>query len=154
MVDFNKILPLARIGVFGAVSFMSLIVLALSAHLISVTSGSYGYYYGFTALGIATAILSLATLPAMYVHILSLLVRENAFVQTPCLSQVLDCAEPTRRLPCLHRCGNCMALVPLDHVGCCGWIRIQLVGPQPLSLWSVRRGPSRPGIRLPQLAPL
>ena len=65
MVEINKLLPLARTIVFGGVSLLSLVVFALSAHIISLTSRTYGGYYYFTALGLATAILTLLTLPAM-----------------------------------------------------------------------------------------
>ncbi|KAJ3544173.1 hypothetical protein NMY22_g2875 [Coprinellus aureogranulatus] len=68
MVDAKNLLPLLRIGVFGSVCVLSLIVFALSAHIISVTSTArYGYYFTFTALGLATALLTLISLPAIYV---------------------------------------------------------------------------------------
>ena len=50
-------------------TFFSLIVLALSAHITSWTSSFiYGGYYSFAALGIATAILTMLTLPTAYVQ--------------------------------------------------------------------------------------
>ena len=67
MVDAKKLLPLVRLGVFGGVCVLSLIVFALSAHIISYTSSFRGYYYTFTALSLATAILTLLSLPALYV---------------------------------------------------------------------------------------
>jgi hypothetical protein len=73
MVDAKKLLPLVRLGVFGGVCFLSLIVFALSAHIISYTSSvrdiTYrsGFYFTFTALSLATAILTLLSLPALYV---------------------------------------------------------------------------------------
>lgn len=68
MVDFNKWLPLARTVAFGAVCLFSVITFCLSAHIISLTT-SYrrGAYYHFTALSLASAILSLLSLPALYV---------------------------------------------------------------------------------------
>jgi hypothetical protein len=44
----------------------SFIVLALSAHVTNLTTNFYGVYFTFAALSIATAILSLISLPAMY----------------------------------------------------------------------------------------
>lgn len=66
MVDLNKLLPTARLVVFSIVCVLSLIDFAIACHLISGTTTYYGYYYTFAALGLATAILSLLTLPVMY----------------------------------------------------------------------------------------
>ncbi|KAJ2930672.1 hypothetical protein H1R20_g6410, partial [Candolleomyces eurysporus] len=68
MVDFNKVLPLARTVAFGAVCLFSLITFCLSAHIISLTNAyRRGAYYHFTALSLASSILSLISLPALYV---------------------------------------------------------------------------------------
>lgn len=80
----NKVLPLTRLVVFGmyisispvgrlnnvigAVSLFSLITLALSGHMLDTTIREpSGYVYDFVALALAVSILSLLSLPAMYV---------------------------------------------------------------------------------------
>ena len=72
MVDFNKLMPLARTVAFGVVCLFSIIILCLSAHLIAYTNSfRRGAYYGFSALALATSILSLLSLPALYVFSIS-----------------------------------------------------------------------------------
>ena len=79
MVDFNKLLPQARMIVFGVVCTLALIVFCLGCHL---TSRLYGGYYGFSfyasfgPLAIATSLLTLLTLPVMYFLSVS---RKGAF---------------------------------------------------------------------------
>lgn len=51
----------------GTVVLFSIIVLGLSAHVTWFTTTFYGGYYTFAALSIATAILSILTLPTMSV---------------------------------------------------------------------------------------
>ncbi|KAH7922791.1 hypothetical protein BV22DRAFT_633511 [Leucogyrophana mollusca] len=55
-------LPLFRTIVFGVSVFCSFIVLGLSGHLVSPTEG-----YTFAGLGVATAVLTLLTMPAMFI---------------------------------------------------------------------------------------
>ncbi|KAF5337191.1 hypothetical protein D9611_002896 [Ephemerocybe angulata] len=67
MVELNKVLPLARMAVFGVTSLFSLIIFAISVHFIAATNAyRRGAYYEPTALQLATAIMTLLTLPAMY----------------------------------------------------------------------------------------
>jgi hypothetical protein len=65
MVDINKLLPLARMAVYGFVSFLSLIVLALSCHIVYLMNQS-GFVLSFGALCLATAALTLISLPPLY----------------------------------------------------------------------------------------
>ncbi|KAG2014126.1 hypothetical protein CC2G_010969 [Coprinopsis cinerea AmutBmut pab1-1] len=65
MVNFNSLLPLVRMILFGVVTLLSVIVFALSAHIIDYTRG-YGFYWNFAALSLATGILTFLTLPVMY----------------------------------------------------------------------------------------
>ncbi|TFK43037.1 hypothetical protein BDQ12DRAFT_162569 [Crucibulum laeve] len=64
---FSHSLPMIRLAVLSAVTILSLIVLALCAHLLSFTNKflGAGTYFTFSALGLATALLSLLTLPVM-----------------------------------------------------------------------------------------
>jgi len=64
-----SIIPLARLVAFGLVSLFSLVIFALSAHIHAFTHKIFfGVgYFTFAALSLATAILSLLTLPAMVV---------------------------------------------------------------------------------------
>jgi hypothetical protein len=65
-MGLNEILALARTAVLGAVTVFAIIVFPLSAHIIHVTTSSIrGFYYDFAALGLAVAILTLLTFPAM-----------------------------------------------------------------------------------------
>lgn len=59
---------MARMAAFGVVCLFSVIIFCLSAHIISVTN-SYrrGAYYQFTAVSLATAIMSLLSLPGLCV---------------------------------------------------------------------------------------
>ncbi|KIY71757.1 hypothetical protein CYLTODRAFT_418477 [Cylindrobasidium torrendii FP15055 ss-10] len=59
-------LPLFRLVALSTASVFSLIVLGLAAHVISATS-TVGFYYTFNALSVATAALTLVTLPVMLV---------------------------------------------------------------------------------------
>ncbi|KAF5388246.1 hypothetical protein D9615_000024 [Tricholomella constricta] len=61
----TPLIPTLRLAAFGVVSVFSLIVLALSAHLINTTTTFYGGYFSFSALGVATAVLTMLTLPVM-----------------------------------------------------------------------------------------
>jgi magnesium-transporting ATPase (P-type) len=64
--DLNATLRLARTVVFSVASLFAFIVLALSASITNYTSSFYyGGYFTFAALGIATAVLTLLTLPPM-----------------------------------------------------------------------------------------
>lgn len=49
----------------GTVVLFSVIVLGLSAHVTALTTTYYGGYFTFAALSIATAVLSIVSLPAM-----------------------------------------------------------------------------------------
>ncbi|KAG5645770.1 hypothetical protein DXG03_005307 [Asterophora parasitica] len=61
----SALLPRLRLVSFGVVSLFSLVVLGLSAHLINLTTTYYGVYFTFAALGTATSLLSLLSLPAV-----------------------------------------------------------------------------------------
>ncbi|KAF8816511.1 hypothetical protein BYT27DRAFT_7182087 [Phlegmacium glaucopus] len=66
MADFNHIMKLLRMGVFGVASLFAFIVIVLGGLVTSFTNSySTGYYFTFAALGIATGLLTLLTLPAM-----------------------------------------------------------------------------------------
>jgi hypothetical protein len=67
MVDLNKLIPTARLVVYSIVCVLSLINFCIACHLISETTRYYySFYWTFTALGLATALLSLLSLPVMY----------------------------------------------------------------------------------------
>ena len=51
----------------GTASVFAVIVLGLAADWISVTETDLGYYFAYVALAIATAVLTIVTVPAMYV---------------------------------------------------------------------------------------
>jgi hypothetical protein len=53
-----------RLVVFGVVSVLALIVMALSAHWISVTESNFNSYYRYAALALATALMTFSV-PAM-----------------------------------------------------------------------------------------
>lgn len=61
MVDVNKLIPLARLGVFSGVCLLSVIVFALSCHVLNSAGG-----WAFAGLSLATAILTLISLPPLY----------------------------------------------------------------------------------------
>ncbi|KIO06878.1 hypothetical protein M404DRAFT_416562 [Pisolithus tinctorius Marx 270] len=58
---------IARIIVLALLVVFSLIVVGLSGHLISLTEEYYAFYFVFCALGIATAVLTIFTVPVMLV---------------------------------------------------------------------------------------
>ncbi|KAF9004794.1 hypothetical protein BDQ17DRAFT_1171965, partial [Cyathus striatus] len=60
----------------GTVSVFSLIVMAMCAHLISFTISLDNIYFNFSALGLATALLTMLTVPAMIIVDMS---RKGAF---------------------------------------------------------------------------
>ncbi|KAI0092448.1 hypothetical protein BDY19DRAFT_484327 [Irpex rosettiformis] len=59
-------LPQIRTIVFGVVTVFSIIELALSAHSLSATN-SFGFYFTYDAFALAVSLLSLLTIPAMFV---------------------------------------------------------------------------------------
>ncbi|KAF8164825.1 hypothetical protein B0H34DRAFT_213820 [Crassisporium funariophilum] len=64
--DLNKTLALVRTVVFGVVSVFSLAAIILGGLITSFTSSYFfGGYFTFAALGIATGLLTLLTLPVM-----------------------------------------------------------------------------------------
>ncbi|KAF5337158.1 hypothetical protein D9611_002893 [Ephemerocybe angulata] len=63
MADFNRLLPLARTIIFGIVAFFSIIVLGISAHLVSLPGPSPDY----VNLALATSILTLIALPIIFI---------------------------------------------------------------------------------------
>lgn len=80
------VIPLIRLGVLGeqyrsecriplthvpgTATLFSLIEMAISAHLISQTQEYFGVTTTFCALGVAVGVISLVTLPVMWVAIL------------------------------------------------------------------------------------
>ncbi|KAG6853221.1 hypothetical protein C0991_005888 [Blastosporella zonata] len=60
-------MPTLRTGVFAFVTFAAVIVLALCAHVTNTTTTLLGGYFAFAALGIATSVLAILTLPVMLV---------------------------------------------------------------------------------------
>ncbi|KAH8829781.1 hypothetical protein DL96DRAFT_1590373 [Flagelloscypha sp. PMI_526] len=70
-MNFQISLPLIRTCVFGIVLVFSLIVLGLSAHIISLTTNDlqlvfgFGFYFVFSAMGIAVGLLTLISLGVM-----------------------------------------------------------------------------------------
>ncbi|KAL1741945.1 hypothetical protein HDZ31DRAFT_44344 [Schizophyllum fasciatum] len=60
-------LPLLRLVSLSAAVVTAIVALGISAHLLHFTSFWYGFYYTFTALTIATAVLTMVTLPVMLV---------------------------------------------------------------------------------------
>jgi hypothetical protein len=68
MVELNNGMRLARTVVYGVVSVFSLVVIITAAIVTNYTTSArrFGYYYSYAALGIATAILTLFTLPIMW----------------------------------------------------------------------------------------
>ena len=64
-------LPLLRVVSLTGAVVSGIIALGISAHLLNFTTYWYGFYYTFTALTIASAALTMVTLPVMYVlHLL------------------------------------------------------------------------------------
>ncbi|RDB20527.1 hypothetical protein Hypma_012390 [Hypsizygus marmoreus] len=60
-------LPKIRLAAFGTVTLFSFIVLAVAAHLTDISTTYFGGYYSSAALSIATAVLSLLSLPVFLV---------------------------------------------------------------------------------------
>ncbi|KIY45978.1 hypothetical protein FISHEDRAFT_76211 [Fistulina hepatica ATCC 64428] len=60
-------LEYTRLVIFATVTVFSIVELAVAGNLTYLTDTYYYYYYGFAALAIATAALSLITLPVMIV---------------------------------------------------------------------------------------
>ncbi|EKM59430.1 uncharacterized protein PHACADRAFT_249914 [Phanerochaete carnosa HHB-10118-sp] len=58
---------LTRLGVFCAVPVFAIIVLGLGADWIAVTEDEEGGYFDYAALAVATAVLTLVTMPAMLI---------------------------------------------------------------------------------------
>lgn len=58
-------LPLLRLTVLSTSVLFSIIVIGLAGNLIHFTTYWWGYYYVFSALSLATAVLTLITLPVM-----------------------------------------------------------------------------------------
>jgi len=65
MVDINNMVKLVRMGVFATTSVFALLVVILSGLVINYTSSLFGVFFSYAALGIATGLLTLLTLPAM-----------------------------------------------------------------------------------------
>ncbi|KAJ3571670.1 hypothetical protein NP233_g3598 [Leucocoprinus birnbaumii] len=63
----SSLLPLVRLVIFGIVSLFALIVMAMSAHILSLTHGVQGGSANFGGLGVAVGVLTLITLPPMIV---------------------------------------------------------------------------------------
>ncbi|KAF9468767.1 hypothetical protein BDZ94DRAFT_1317362 [Collybia nuda] len=61
------LLPTLRLAALGTVVVFSIIVLGLSSHVTALTTTYYGVYFTFAALSIATAVLSILSLPAMII---------------------------------------------------------------------------------------
>ncbi|PPR04001.1 hypothetical protein CVT24_010494 [Panaeolus cyanescens] len=68
MVELNNGLRLARTAVYGVSTLFSLVVIITAAIVThyTTTRSYYGFYYTYAALGIATAILTMFTLPVMW----------------------------------------------------------------------------------------
>ncbi|CAA7270676.1 unnamed protein product [Cyclocybe aegerita] len=64
--DLNRIFGLVRTGVFGVVSLFALIAIILAALVTNFASTHFFSHFGFAALGIATGILTILTLPVMW----------------------------------------------------------------------------------------
>ncbi|KAF9028333.1 hypothetical protein BDZ89DRAFT_1133654 [Hymenopellis radicata] len=62
-----KILPLFRLIALSAVTLFSVIILGLSGHLIYFTTTSFNVYFTYSAMAIATAVLTIMTAPVMLV---------------------------------------------------------------------------------------
>ena len=56
-----------RVAALGSVALFSLIVLGVAAHVTNLTTYNFGFYFTFAALSIATAVLSLLSLPVMII---------------------------------------------------------------------------------------
>jgi hypothetical protein len=66
MVDLNKAVALARLVVYSTASVFALLAMIMSALVINFTSSLFGgAYFTYSALGMATAILTFLTLPLM-----------------------------------------------------------------------------------------
>jgi hypothetical protein len=60
-------LHLTRVVLLAVALLFSPIVLGLAAHMTSLTT-LFDFYFYFAALGIATAVLTMLTLPIMYIN--------------------------------------------------------------------------------------
>ncbi|KIY45979.1 hypothetical protein FISHEDRAFT_76212 [Fistulina hepatica ATCC 64428] len=60
-------LEYTRLAIFGTVTLFSIVELGVAGNLTYLTNTYYNNYYGFAALAIATAVLSLITFPLMIV---------------------------------------------------------------------------------------
>ncbi|KAF8140650.1 hypothetical protein EV363DRAFT_1207402 [Boletus edulis] len=89
-----------RIAVLGVTTLFSIIVLAISAHLISQTQQYFGATATFSSLALAVAVISLVTLPVMLVvdfirsgAFTSMIVVELAWLYTLCILWVAAAGE-------------------------------------------------------------
>jgi hypothetical protein len=64
-MEINKTFRLLRMVVFGVASVFGLIVIILGALITHYTTEFLGFFYDYAALGIATGLLTILTLPAM-----------------------------------------------------------------------------------------
>ncbi|KAG6813193.1 hypothetical protein H0H92_013313 [Tricholoma furcatifolium] len=83
------LVPTLRLGAFAFVILASVIILALCAHITHTTETLLGGYFAFSALGIATSLLALFTLPVMLVidnmrkgAVTSMIIAEIAWLGT------------------------------------------------------------------------
>jgi len=65
MVELNNTFRLARTAVFATTSLFALIVIILSGLVTNFSDGLLGGFFSFAALGIATGVITLLTLPVM-----------------------------------------------------------------------------------------
>jgi len=65
MVEFNNLFRLCRMVTFGVASFFALIVIILGGLITNFSDTYLGGFFSFAALGIATGLLTLLTLPTM-----------------------------------------------------------------------------------------
>lgn len=131
MVDFNKLLPLFRMGAMGTVTLFSIIVFCISAHMIAMTNAfRAGAYYHFSALSLATSILTLLTVPAMYYVSIK---RQGAFSSWICVEIAwlwflwimwISSAGSTAALYWVNFCsgGICSEAQALEAFGFLNWI--------------------------------
>ena len=60
-------LSLARLAIFIGTIIFSIVVLGLCAHILNETTSFLGFYFYFSSLGVATAVISLVALTTMFV---------------------------------------------------------------------------------------
>ncbi|KAG6380821.1 hypothetical protein JVT61DRAFT_5206 [Boletus reticuloceps] len=94
------VFSLVRIAVLGVTTLFSIIVLAISAHLISQTQQYFGVTVTFSSLAVAVAVISLLTLPVMLVvdfirsgAFTSMIVVELAWLYTLCILWVATAGQ-------------------------------------------------------------